>query len=79
MAGTQLKEIPIEIIRKVVKADEEAIGFVLKHFAGYIKSLSTRVLRDDYGNEYFFIDEDMRARLEAKLICKIVNGFEILE
>ena len=30
------------------------------------------------GNEYLCVDEDMRLRLETKLICSIVTGFRVL-
>ena len=32
----------------------------------------------DYGNEYLYVDEDMRLRLETKLIHSIVTGFKVL-
>ena len=78
MVGIMPKDIPFDTIVKAVNADEEAAVFVLTHFSGYIKSLSTRELKDDYGNRYYLIDEDMRAGLEAKLIYSIINNFEIL-
>ena len=31
-----------------------------------------------YGNEYLYVDEDMRLRLETKLIHSIVTGFKVL-
>jgi len=37
-----------------------------------------RPLKDEYGNEYLCVDEDMRLRLEAKLVHSIVTGFKIL-
>ena len=35
-------------------------------------------LKDEYGNTYLYADEDMRLRLETKLIHSIVTGFEVL-
>lgn len=32
----------------------------------------------DYGNEYLYVDEDMRLRLETKLIHSIVTSFKVL-
>lgn len=40
---------------------------------------TSRILTDDaYGNEYLYVDEDMRLRLETKLIHSIVTGFKVL-
>ena len=47
------------------------------NFGGYIKKLATRTLKDEYGNEYLYVDEDMRLRLESKLMKSIVSDFEI--
>ena len=32
----------------------------------------------DYGNTYLYVDEDMRLRLETKLIHSIVTSFKVL-
>ncbi|HDF3141220.1 TPA: helix-turn-helix domain-containing protein, partial [Clostridioides difficile] len=44
---------------------------VLQHFSGYIASLSMRKLYDERGNVYFGVDEDIRERLQAKLMKAI--------
>jgi hypothetical protein len=58
--------------------DSEALAAVVGHYEGYIRALATRPLRDDYGNEYLYVDEDMRLRLESKLIYSIITGFRVL-
>ena len=35
--------------------------------------LSTRKVRDEYGNVYYGIDEDMRDRLQAKLMRAVLD------
>ena len=35
-------------------------------------------MKDEYGNEHLYVDEDMRLRLEAKLLYSIVTGFKVL-
>ena len=37
-----------------------------------------RRLVHEYGNEYLYVDEDMRLRLETKLIHSIVTSFKVL-
>lgn len=58
--------------------DGEALACVVSHYQHYIKALATRPLKDEYGNEYLCVDEDMRLRLEAKLIRSIVTSFKVL-
>lgn len=78
MAYGKMKELPFDVIIRAKAGDEAALTAVLHHYSQYIRSLATRVLKDDYGNEYLYVDEDMRMRLETKLICSIVRDFKIL-
>lgn len=43
------------------------------HFSGYIASLSMRKLYDERGNVYFGVDEEIRERLQAKLMRAILT------
>lgn len=72
-----IKDIPLFIIEDAVKGEPYALQFVLSHFHSYIKTLSTKVLEDEQGNKYYYVDEDMVSRLEAKLVLGIVNNFVI--
>ncbi|WP_459213499.1 helix-turn-helix domain-containing protein [Paenilisteria weihenstephanensis] len=54
------------------QGDVEAIQLVLSHFTGYIITLSTRLLFDEFGNPHVCVDEDLRRRLEAKLVSKLL-------
>lgn len=42
-----------------------------------ISCLSVRKMYDEYGNEYYCVDETLRSRLEAKLI-KTTLGFQLV-
>ena len=64
MAG-QVKPIPVPVILAAVSGE-------------YIRALATRPVKDEYGNEYLYVDEDMRLRLETKLIHSIVTSFKVL-
>ena len=77
MAG-RVKPIPVPVILAAVNGDEDALAAVVAHYQSYIRALATRPLKDDYGNTYLCVDEDMRLRLEAKLIHSIVTGFKVL-
>lgn len=73
-----MKALSLPIILAAMEGDSVALSAVLNHYQGYIRCLATRPLKDEYGNEYLCVDEDMRLRLETKLIYSIVTGFKIL-
>ena len=55
--------LPYPVIIAATKGDPEAMAIVVKHYESYIASLSMRKLRDERGNTYWGIDEDIRDRL----------------
>ena len=73
-----LSDIPFSMIEKAINEDIEAIDYILAHYRNYIIRLSTRVARDENNNEYMYVDDDMRSRLENKLIYSIIKKFKIL-
>lgn len=72
------KDIPVPVIMAAIKGEPKAIAYVLHNYRNYIRKLSTRMLRDEYGNEYLYVDSDMENRLQSKLIFSIVSDFKIL-
>ena len=76
MAG-RATPIPVPVILAAIAGDEAALAAVVGHYRGYICALATRPLKDAYGNEYLCVDEDMRLRLESKLIHSILTGFKV--
>ena len=73
----QRKLLPFAIIQAAASGNVMAIDIVLKHYEGYIISLSTRRMYDEKGNQFLCVDETLRRRLEIKLITKILD-FEII-
>lgn len=65
--------VPFPVIAAASSGDVTAMDIVLKHYSGYISALATRTLYDESGNPHLCIDEDMRRRLETKLITKILQ------
>lgn len=78
MAGSVRPPIPLPVIMAATDGDEDALCAVLSHYQGYIRFLAMRPMKDAYGNEFLCVDEEMRLRLEAKLVYSIVTGFRIL-
>lgn len=71
--GVNARLLPFSVIQKAAGGDVEAINAVLKHYEGYIAKLSLRELHDEYGNAHLCVDEELRRRLETKLITKILT------
>ena len=66
------------VILSAMNGDAIALAAVILHYQGYMRILAMRPMKDIYGNERLCVDEDMRLRLEAKLIYAIITGFKIL-
>ena len=65
--------LPYPVIIAATKGDPEAMNIVVKHYDSYIASLSMRKLRDERGNTYWGIDEDIRDRLRSRLMRAILT------
>lgn len=65
--------LPYPIILAATKGDPDAMKTVMQHFSGYIASLSIRKLYDERGNAYYGVDEDIRDRLQAKLMMAVLE------
>lgn len=71
--GPEVALVPYPIILAATKGDPEAMILVVQHFSGYIASLSMRKLYDERGNAYYGVDEDIRERLQAKLMRTVLR------
>ncbi len=72
-AATDSKQlIPFEVIAAAVHGETAAVNEVLRHYSGYIAELCKRTGRDENGNYCVYVDEELRRRLEAKLIISIL-------
>ena len=65
--------LPYPVIIDATKGDPEAMEIVVHHYDSYIASLSMRKLRDERGNSYYGIDEDIRDRLRSKLMRAVLS------
>ena len=67
---------PRYLIRRIIaatKGDPEAMNIVMQHYDSEIAYLSMRTLRDERGNTYYGIDEDIRDRLRSHLIRAVLS------
>lgn len=65
--------LPYPVIVAATKGDPDAMGIVIRHYGSYISYLSTKKLRDERGNTYWGVDEDLRERLQAKLMRAVLS------
>ena len=68
--------LPYPVIIAATKGDPEAMNIVIQHYDSEIAYLSMRTLRDERGNIYWGIDEDIRDRLRSRLM-RAVLSFEV--
>ena len=74
--NTRSALLPYPVIAAAVNGDPGAVNQVVRHYSGYIATLSTRTSYDAQGVYRTQVDEDLRHRLETKLIVAILK-FEL--
>ena len=78
MNGTSFNDderglLPFPVILAATKGDPDAMKVVLQHYQSYIAHLSMTKIRDENGNTDWGIDEDLRERLQAKLMQAVLT------
>ena len=69
----QEKLIDYEIVKRASEGDVDAINLVFAHYESYIRKLSLRPYTDELGMTQFFVDYELKNRLETKLLEKILD------
>ena len=72
-ASTRAALLPYPIIAAAVRGEPDAVNRVIGHYSGYIAALSTRTSYDPQGCPHSQVDDDLRRRLETKLIIAILD------
>jgi len=65
--------LPYPVIIAATKGDTDAMAVVMRRYEGEIADLSMRKLRDERGNTYYGIDEDIRDRLRSRLMRAVLS------
>lgn len=65
--------LPYPVITAAVHGEPIAVNMVVHHYSGYIATLATRTSYDVHGNSISQVDEELRRRLETKLILSILS------
>ena len=72
-AASRNNLLPYPVITAAVQGDPDAVNRVIGHYSGYIAALSTRTSYDPQGCPHSQVDDDLRRRLETKLIIAILD------
>lgn len=77
MNGTNTNDehglLPYPVIIAATKGDTDAMKIVMRHYASYINYLSVKKLRDENGNTYWGVNEDLCDRLQSKLMQAVLS------
>jgi len=65
--------LPYDTITRAVNGNVEAINIVVSHYSRYINSLARRIFYDGQGVSHTYVDEQLKHRIETKLICSLSN------
>ena len=78
MSRRKNKLVPFETIVLATQGDPQALEQVIRHYRPYILSLCRREYIAENGNVSIVCDNELKLRLEAKLMAKILL-FDIRE
>lgn len=70
------KLLPYTVIIAAKNGDPEAMEKVLTHYDKLIDYHSRRTVYDEYGNPHTAVDPEIKHRIQAKIINKIIYEFD---
>ncbi len=73
------KLISYEVIVAAKGGDSEAMRRILRHYEPYIARCSQRTFYDEYGNRRQVVDEEIKSRIQAKLMYQLIYDFDHLK
>lgn len=65
--------LPFPVIIAATKGDPDTMKIVLNRYEGDMAALSVRKMRDERGNTYYGVDQDIYDRLRSKLIRAVLD------
>lgn len=67
------KLLPYPVIAAAASGNINALYQILHHYDGYIAKLSTRIVKGADGKVHCYVDEEMRNRLQIRLITRTLK------
>lgn len=71
-----IKKVSYQTIVAAKAGDSLAMAKILRHYSGYINYYSRRTYIDKFGNHYEMVNEEIKQRIEAKLMYQIIDHFD---
>lgn len=68
--------ISYQTIVAAKNGDSIAMSAILRHYAYYINYYSRRTYVDTFGNHHGIVNEEIKQRIEAKLMFQIIDRFD---
>ena len=65
--------LPLETILAAISGNEQALCSVLRYYRHHITRLATVEVKNSDGSKRQYVDEELRQRLETKLIISILK------
>ena len=70
------KLVPYAVILAATEGNSDAMEEILTYYDGLIEFYSRRTLYDEFGNPHTAVDIDIKQRIQAKIIEKIIYDFD---
>ena len=65
--------IPLEVIKIATSGDQVAMTYILEHFDNYLNRLARKTFFDGMGRRCTYVDQDIKQRLEIKLMLSVLK------
>lgn len=72
-----VKNVSYQTIVAAKAGDSPAMAMILRHYSNYINYYSRRAYIDKFGNRYEIVNEEIKQRIEAKLMYQIIDRFDL--
>lgn len=69
-------KISYETILAAKRGDAEALISIVKHYEPEINAASKRIVEDEAGNRITIIDQDIKHRIESKLMLQVYKEYD---
>lgn len=70
------KLIPYTVIVAAKNGDPDVMNQILLHYNGVIDFHSQRTVYNEYGSSHTEVDPEIKHRIQAKIIDKIIHEFD---
>lgn len=70
------RKVSYQTIVAAKAGDSSAMAMILRHYSNYINFYSRRTYIDKFGDHHEIVNEEIKQRVEAKLMYQIIDRFD---